>query len=607
MKSGLTKTTEVFMSCNRPLSDLVGRDTQGLMQVALGQKPGDMALVNARVANVYTAEVLDRQSVVVLGPWIAYTGNHADGMIGPQTEVIDAAGRVVIPGLIDGHNHLATFFSIADFIRYAAPGGTTTVVTETFEPYAVGGYDGVLDFIASLADQPIKLFATAPPVVSLSRSLSGIDPHDLKRLLAREDVLGLGESYWQGVLQSPERLLPAMQATLAAGKKIEGHSAGARNGKLAAYAAIGVSSCHEPITAQEALARMRLGIYVMAREGNVRRDLAAIASVRTNGVDLRRLTVVSDGIDPRALCTTGYMEAVVQKAIGYGFAPMDAIRMATLNVAEHFALDHLIGGIAPGRYADLVLIPDIDTIKAELVISSGRVVARQGCLVVEPRRHAFSYSSRNTVRLPRDLSAEDFVIWSNSPASEIEVSVIDMVTDLVTREQVLSWPVHEGRIRCAPLQDVIKIAAVDRRHAPGKIFTGLLRGFGLRSGAVASSVAWDTANLIVAGADEGDMALCINRIRALQGGIVVARQGRVIAELALPNLGMISDLPITELSRSLVDLTQSVRALGTAFTDPLLTLATLTGAAIPYLRISEEGLVHLKSGAVTGVCRKRPV
>ncbi|RJQ77954.1 MAG: adenine deaminase [Desulfobacteraceae bacterium] len=589
------------MSSNQPLADLAARDAQALMQVALGKKPGDLAVINARVANVYTGEILENQSIVSLGKWIAYTGDAPDGMIGAHTEVIDAAGRVVIPGLIDGHTHLAAFFNMAEFIRYAAPGGTTTVVTEAFEPYAVGGYAGIVDFLDSLADQPIKLFATAPPMVSLSRKLLGIDPQDLERLLAREEILGLGESYWQGVMQSPQRLLPAMQATLVAGKKLEGHSAGAKNGKLAAYAAIGISSCHEPITAEEALARMRLGIHVMAREGNVRRDLAAIARIRSQGVDLRRLTIVSDGIDPGALLSSGYMEAVVQKAIEYGFTPMEALQMTTLNVAEHFAIDHLVGGIAPGRYADLVLIPEIDTITAELVISNGRVIARDGRLLVAPRAHAFSDRSRNTVALPRELTADDFTIRAGGTAAKAQVSVIEMVTDLVTREQVLSWPAPEGCIRCAPEQDVIKVAAVDRRHAPGKIFTALLRGFGLRAGAVASSVAWDTANLIVIGAHEADMALCINRIRELQGGIVVARQGEILAELPLPNLGMVADLAMIDLSRKLSDLTGAVQSLGTPFHDPLLTLATLTGAAIPYLRICEDGLVHFKSGEVRGV------
>jgi adenine deaminase len=583
------------------ITALNARDAHALSQIALGGRPGTLAVIHARLANVYTGELLADQAIVAHDRWIAYTGDLREGMLGPATEVIDAAGKVVIPGLIDGHNHLASFGSIAEFVRFAAQGGTTLVVTETFEPYAVAGYDGVVDFLDNLADQPIKIVATAPAMVSISPRLLGVDPDDLTRLLAREDILGLGESYWQGVFQTPWQLLPAMRATLAAGKKLEGHSAGARNGKLAAYAALGVSSCHEPISAEEALARLRLGMHVMAREGNVRRDLAAIAAIREMGVDLRRMTVVSDGVDPRGLVTEGYMEQVVQRAIDHGFAPMTAIRMATLNVAEHFGIDHLVGGIAPGRFADLAIVPEIDRIAPELVVSNGRIVAREGRLTVPPREHLFTPQSRHTIGLTEPVSAEDFAIRALRGDDTVKAAVIQMVTDLVTREEVLTLPVRNGRIEAMPDRDVLKVAAIDRRLTPGRTFTGLIRGFGLRAGAMASSAAWDTANLIVVGADDGDMALCINRIRELQGGLVVARAGAILAELALPVLGLMADQPMEAVARQLREIDAAAKELGTRLPDPILTLATLTGAAIPYCRICEEGLVDLKSGTINGV------
>ncbi|MBI5063749.1 MAG: adenine deaminase [Desulfatitalea sp.] len=583
------------------ISALNARDAHTLTQIALGRQPGQLAVIHARLVNVYTGELLEDQTVVTHDRWIAYTGGFQAGTIGPATEVIDAAGKVVIPGLIDGHNHLANFCGISEFVRFAGQSGTTTVVTESFEPYAVAGYDGAVDFLDSLADQPIKIAATAPAMVSISPRLMGVDPDDLARLLAREDILGLGESYWQGVLQTPWRLLPAMRATLAAGKTLEGHSAGARNGKLAAYTALGISSCHEPITAEEALARLRLGMHVMAREGNVRRDLAAIAAIRDMGVELRRLTLVSDGVDPRSLVTDGYMERVVQKAIDYGFDPITAIQMATLNVAEHFGIDHLVGGLAPGRFADLVLIPEIDRIQPELVVSNGRVIAREGRTTVTPREHLFKPQSRQTIRLTEPMGAEDFAIRALRSDVTVEAAVIQMVTDLVTREEVLALPVRGGRIEAMPARDVLKVAAIDRRLTPGRCFTGLIKGFGLRAGAMASSAAWDTANLVVVGADDGDMALCINRIRELQGGLVVARGGAILAELALPVLGLMADLPMEAVAGRLKEIDAAAKELGCAFPDPILTLATLTGAAIPYCRICEEGLVDLKSGTIKGL------
>ena len=365
MKSGILKPKTV-------------EQTSQLIKVALGQEKADLAVINAKVVNVYTAELLEDQSITVKDKWIAYVGQNAQDAIGPQTEVIDADGRTVIPGLIDGHTHIAWMFTPAEFLRYAMAGGTTTVVTETIEPYPVCGYAGVVDFLESLKDQPIKILATAPAMVSISSAARGITREDLAMLLKRDDIIGLGESYWQAILQYPEDILPQYEQTLLAGKTLEGHSAGASDKKLAAYVAGGISSCHEPINAEQVLERLRLGLHILVREGSIRRDLEEISKIKDLGIDLRRLILSTDGIEPRDLIEKGYMEYVLQKAIDYGFDPIAAIQMSTLNVAEHFSLDTLIGGIAPGRFADLVMIPDIKTIKAQLVISNGKVIAQNG-------------------------------------------------------------------------------------------------------------------------------------------------------------------------------------------------------------------------------------
>jgi len=290
------------------------------------------------------------------------------------------------------------------------------------------------------------------------------------------------------------------------------------------------------------------------------------------------------------------MEFVLRKAIEYGFEPVTAIQMATLNVAEHFSLDGLIGGIAPGRYADLVIIPDVQTIDAKMVISSGRVVAEKCAPLTAPRPHTFSDQSMNSVKLPRDMKASDFSISPETDTSHVNVRIIDMVTDLVTAELAMQWPVIDGQINPDVDQDVIKVAAIDRTHNPGKIYVGLVKGFGLRSGAMACSAAWDTSDIIVAGTNDEDMAGAVNRIRALQGGAVVCENGKILAELPLPIFGIMSDLPIETITRQLQQIKSAVSELGVPFPDPLLTLITLTGAAIPYLRICEEGLVNLKDG-----------
>jgi adenine deaminase len=571
-------------------------ETRQLMKVSLGEEKADLAVINAKMVNVYTGELLEDQSITVKDKWIAYVGQNAGDSIGPQTEVIDAGGQTVIPGLIDGHTHIAWMFTAAEFLKYAISGGTTTVVTETIEPYPVCGYEGVIDFLESLRDQPIKILATAPAMVSISRTARDMPPETLAKLLARDDILGLGESYWQGVLQEPAQLLPRFEQALAVGKTLEGHSAGASDKKLAAYVAGGISSCHEPINAAQVLERLRMGLHIMVREGSIRRDLAEIAKIKDTGIDLRRLILSTDGVEPRDLIEKGYMEFVLRKAIDYGFDPVAAIQMATLNVAEHFSLDGLIGGIAPGRYADLVIIPDVQTIEAQMVISSGKVVAEKGTLLTAPRQHTFTKQSLNSVKLPRDMKASDFIISTEPNASQVNARIINMVTDLVTAELAMQWPVTDGQINPNVDQDVIKVAAIDRTHNPGKIYVGLIKGFGLKSGAIACSAAWDTSDIIVVGTNDEDMAGAVNRIRSLQGGALVYENGEVLAELPLPVFGIMSDLPLKTIVKRLQKIKSAVSDLGVSFPDPLLTLITLTGAAIPYLRICEEGLVNLKDG-----------
>ncbi|UCH22017.1 MAG: adenine deaminase [Deltaproteobacteria bacterium] len=576
-------------------------DKKELIQVALGREAADLTIINANLVNVYTGEIFEGHAVCVKKKWIAYVGDKPEDKIGKETEVIDAGGSIVIPGLIDGHTHLAWMYSVSEFLKYAMTGGTTSLVTETMEPFPVTGYAGIADFLESMNDQPIKIFATAPFMASISQKARGISTETLSRLLARNTIIGLGESYWQSVLQEPDRMLPVFNETLRFGKTLEGHSAGATGNKLNAYIAAGITSCHEPIRTKEVLERLRLGMYVMVREGSIRRDLEAISKIKETGIDLRLLILVTDGVGPKDLLEKGCMEFVVQKAIDCGFDPIAAIQMATLNVAEHFSLDHLIGGLAPGRYADMVIIPDIHTIEALYVISNGRVIAHEGRRLVSPREHQFSHDSQNSIHLSKTFEASDFRVSAPQDSGEVAVRIIDMITDLVTREIGMALSVTNGEVKADLDRDIIKVAAIDRTHVPGKTFIGFLKGFNLKAGAFACSAAWDTSDIIVAGADDADMATAVNRIHDLQGGAVVCKDNTVLSEVPLPVFGIISTEPMEILARQLEEIKQTVAELGVRFPDPLLTIITLTGAAIPYLRICEEGLVNLKDGKTIGL------
>ncbi len=577
------------------------REAKEVMQTALGRQKADLVITHARLANVYTGELVDDISIAVYGKWIAYVGTEPSENIGKDTVIIDAAGKTVLPGFIDGHTHLAQLYDTAEFLRYAIKGGTTTLITETMEVFPIAGYEGVMDFLESFRDQPVKIYGTAPVNVSISSNCRVISLSAMRKLLRRDDILGMGESYWQAVLHEPDRFLPLYGETLRHKKTVEGHSAGARGRKLMAYAAAGVSSCHEPITADEVLERLRLGIYVMIREGSIRRELQAVSLLKDMDVDLRRMILVTDGVDAKELLENGYMEYIVQKAIDLGFKPMDVVRMATLNVAEHFLVDGFLGGIAPGKYADMLIVPDLKTIRPEYVISNGNVIARNGNLIVQPRKPVYSDALLNSIHIPADFVPEAFRIYTDKNAATVKVRVIDMVTDLVTNEWITDMPVDKGQVKVDTGRDIIKVAAIDRTYLPGRKFVGLVRGFHMKAGAFATTTAWDTADIVVVGASDQDIAVALNRLIALKGGMTVSKEGRIVAEFALPVFGLLSGEPLESLARSLDEINNAAAKLGVLFPKPHLSLQVLTTAAIPYLRICEEGLVNLKDGRTVGL------
>jgi adenine deaminase len=575
------------------------RQRYELIKVALGKAEADLAIVNGDIVNVYTGEIMKGASVLIKGDKIAYVGNEAGKSIGPSTNVIDAAGKTLIPGLIDGHTHIDGPYSISEILRYIIKGGTTTIITESSDLTSPMGYEGLIQFLASVKNQPIKIFVTAPPLGTISPVTEehATTVGELRQLLRRKEIIGLGEAYWGEVINGDRRILDLIAETIKMGKRVEGHSAGATGNKLQAYIASGVSSCHEPITAEEVKERLRLGLFVLIREGEIRRELEAISKIREENINFSQLALSTDGLGPWQLVSDGYMEFVVQKAINLGFNPILAIQMATINPAQHFAIDDITGGIAPGKYADIVIIPDLRTIRAEYVISNGRVVARNGELLVPPRKHRYPKSSRNSIHLSRNLDAGDFAIPVEGSRRQVKVRLIDQVTNLICNEEFIDVPVSDAQLKPDTSQDILKVAAIERAYGTGKIFIGLIRGIGFKRGAIAISAVWDCGDIIVVGAEETDMAQAVNRIRQLGGGMVACSGNRILAETALPVFGIISTQPMEAIASSLYDIQQVANDLGCRLPDIRTTLAILTTPAIPFLRICESGLFNLRQNS----------
>jgi adenine deaminase len=574
-----------------------------LAETALGNEPADLVIRDGVLMDVYTGRVVPHRSVAVADKWIAYVGPDADYAIGERTRVIEAGGRPIAPGYIDPHTHIASFCNISDFLEYAIPGGTTTYVTEVESyPFALGA-KGFKAFLEQVRNRPVKIFCLIPPMVTASKAAAPlyITAKETKKLLEDELVLGLGESYWQNIIPtSDNRVLKLIQATMKVGKSVQGHAAGAADRKLAAYAAAGAVSCHEAVSAEDVLSRLEMGFCVMLREGYIRKDLESLRPL-IGKIDLGRCSLCTDGVGLDLLLSRGYFTDVIQKAVEMGIIPIEAIRMATLNPATHFGLDHLLGGIAPGRFADILILPRPDVMMPDLVVSEGRVVAEGGKTLVPLSRVPYPDRLLKTMRVP-PISPQQFAVPVSACSAKGRVRTMDIQTNgLVAREGSVEISVRDGTVLPDPATDLLKIVFVERVSGRGKRFVGFVRGWGLKRGAVASSLVWDASGIVAVGADDRDLTAAINRVAELQGGTVLARAGEIALEIPFPVAGYLSDVRIEDLAAQLTTFQNAVKDLGSRLESPHLTLVTQPTAAIPFIRITEKGYFRFRENDYVGV------
>lgn len=564
-----------------------------LLAAALGKIPADTVIENVSVVNVYSGEILPHCAVVLSGDRIVQVHGKPKRKIGSKTQVLDGRGGFLLPGFIDAHTHLDSIFTCAAFAPYALATGNTTAVTEMAMVANVLGTTGIEWFMAEASRTLMRTYflapALTPPFPELETS-QGLDPKAFRKVLNRPEVLGVGEAYWPRVVGKDPRVLAAYAWAHCLGKTREGHAAGARGENLTAYTAAGTTSCHEATTREEALERLRLGLAVMIREGFVRREFPAIAPLLTGGVDLHRVMLVSDLFDPAELIQGRGMNTLLAQAVEAGCPPVTAVQLVTRNVADYYHLRDL-GGIAPGKLADLVLVEDLRSFACRRVWVSGQLTVDEGRSLSGPALFQYPPEARQTFSTPR-VGPEIF--FMPAVGQEITLQAVRVTNQTITRGNTVRLAVKNGGIQSDPRQDVLKAAVFQRLDAVPRPALGFAQGIGLRLGAVATSFTWDAGNLLVVGVNDQEMALAVNRLLDLGGGLVVAAGERIVAEMPLPILGLISEQPLPELTQQIKELEQAFRTLGSGLERPFLTLQTFCFTGLPFIRLTDKGLADVR-------------
>jgi len=569
-----------------------------LIEVASGRRAADSYLVNGRIVNVYSGEVI-KGNVAISGERIAYVG-LSGAMVGPRTRVLDVEGDYLIPGYFDPHTHADLLFNPASFSDHVVVTGTTAVFADNHDLASSLGPKGLRRILRDSKSYPIKFFMGLPAVSPPFPGIEGEDFYPLRELeglLQDEAALAVSEiTPFVRLAKGDKNLLSKITLARNAGRRVEGHTVGASYDKLNAIIDGGITSCHESIKPEDVLNRVRLGLYVMLRHGSIRSDLKTLSKAlrESQKISPNRVMLTTDGVFAEDMVSRGYMDYVVSEAINCGIDPIEAIRMATLNPATYFGLDGDLSGIAPSRFADISIVKDLRRPTPRLVMEKGRIVAREGKLTVDP-------SPPPPVGLgnrPFKLGRIDEVLFRvpSQRRTEVRVLLIHIVDKTVTEKRDVELAVRDGSIQTDPSRDILKIVLIQRDgKRKGR---GFLSGFGTSIGGIASSIAHETHNLMVIGGNDRDMAIALDRVVKIKGGIVLVHNGRVVHELPLPIGGIMSPVPMKELAREVKKLKMVFRDFGCPLEDPIWTMGFLSFTSIVEVRITLSGVYDVKRGTV---------
>lgn len=578
--------------------------TRNLVDCAMGRKPADLVIRHGRWVCVQSGEVLADTDIAVLGERIAYVGPDATHTIGAETQIIDARGRYMAPGLLDGHMHIeSSMLTITEFVRGVGPHGTTGIFIDPHEIANVFGLRGVRMMVEEAASQRLHVFVQMPSCVPSAPGMetpgAAIGPAEVAEAMTWPGIVGLGEMMnYPGVIDSAAQVHEEMAETRLAGKVISGHYPSRDLGlPFHGYAAGGPQDDHEGTTMDDAVMRIRQGMKVMMRYGSAWHDVAAqVKAVTEQGLDPRHFILCTDDSHSATLIQEGHMDRVIRHAIQQGLEPMRAIQMSTINTAEHFGLSNEIGMIAPGRYADIILVENLDDFQAGAVIGKGTLIAEGSQWLVQLPIFDTPDWALQSVHLKRLLTAEDFI-----PAIDRELdgiytaNVIGVIENQApTRHLKIPVKVNQGKLCLDSNSGLAKIAVVERHAASGRVQVGLVHGFGLNSRcALATTVAHDSHHMIIVGTDDGLMAQAGNELVKCGGGQIVVKDGEIVGKVELPIAGLMSNRLAVTVAAQAETILDGFRLCGCMLNNPNMQLSLLGLVVIPELRISDLGLVDV--------------
>ena len=567
-----------------------------LNSVAMGDKKADLVLKNCNLLSVYTKEIISKTQIAIINDRIAYVGLNAAHTLGSKTVVIDVENKYVSPGFADPHLHIDQFVLPSEFAKKALLCGVTSLFSDPIDIVSVLGYKGFQEFLKLGENLPIRIFQVVPGGLPVDAKFSNSKTLSLsqeKSAVKHPHVLGLGEVFsWTKVTQRDPKTMKSLSTMLECDCIINGHTAGISEKKLNAYVSSGILSCHEPINFDQVLERLRLGMWVMIREGSIRRDLKEIIPhILSHGTYLNRLMFCSDGLDPIDFTKFGHIDHCIRESIKLGLKPLDAITMASKNNFDYYNMGKDLGGIAPGKLADILIFNDLKSFKPTKVFVGGKLVVSHGSVVTQFKKKVISPWMKKTVKLKK-FSKNDFLIKSKK--KNVIANTIFMQNEIITKIGSAELHSKDGIVSASLDYDIWKVAAFDRIHGTNRHSIGFLENFGAEIGAFASTWSFHENDMIVIGSNDSDMAIASNHLIKNQGGLVVVKSGKILASLPLQFAGIISTDSFEMVSSNFQKIISSIVDLGCKFTRPHLIPLFLPFLALPSIRIVSGGIVDVK-------------